>query len=103
MDAYRWAKSWRGELSAPELAVLLTIADRFNDSEGRAWPSYRTIADDTRLSRRTVIRSMAALSSVGLVEVSHRRDKAGDATSNNYRLPLYRDDSAPVDNPKHPP
>jgi DNA-binding MarR family transcriptional regulator len=98
MRAYRWAKTYRGELSAPQFAVLLTIADRFNDEEGRAWPAYSTIADDTRLCRRTVIRAMDVLAAKGLVEVEQRYDNKGNTTSNNYRLPLHQDLETPVDN-----
>ena len=98
MNAYRWAKSWSGGLSGPQLSVLLALADRFNDDKGCAWPSYDTIARDTRLSRRTAIRAIDALAGLGLVGVQHRRDKAGDSTSNCYTLPFYRDDPTPVDN-----
>ena len=47
-------------VTAPEKLVLFVLATRA-DAKGRCVPSYRRLAKDTGLSRRTVMRAMAGL------------------------------------------
>lgn len=97
MGAFRWAQTWRKELSSTQLFVLLMIADAFNDKKHYAWPSYSTLADRTQLNRATVIRAVQELRSRGLVDVESRMNAGGDRTSNRFLMPLY-DSQEPVDN-----
>jgi biotin operon repressor len=62
--------------------VLLTIAVHINPS-GIAWPSYQTLAAETKLSRRHVIRLVKRLEASGELEVTRRR-----GYSNLYRVKL---------------
>jgi hypothetical protein len=63
--------------------VLLEIANHTN-SEGLAWPSYRTLIAKTGLSRRRVIDIVADLLAVGELEVlPHGSPHGGQA----YRIP----------------
>jgi hypothetical protein len=63
--------------------VLLEIANHTN-SEGLAWPSYRTLIAKTGLSRRRVIDIVADLRGVGELEVlPHGSPHGGQA----YRIP----------------
>jgi hypothetical protein len=62
--------------------VLLAIAVHINPSS-IAWPSYHTLATETKLSRRHVIRLVKRLESSGELEVTRRR-----GYSNLYRLKL---------------
>jgi hypothetical protein len=63
--------------------VLLRIANRIN-SEGLAWPSYATLASETGLSRRHVIRIVADLQAVGELEILPEGSPYGTPA---YRIP----------------
>lgn len=84
-DCYRWAKSQKG-LSPPEKAVLVTIADYFNDKEGSAWPSQNTLAEETSYSRATVHRACKSLMQKGLLSWSKVMLASGHFSSNRYFL-----------------
>ena len=62
--------------------VLLVIAVHINPS-GIAWPSYHTLAVETKLSRRHVIRLVRRLEVSGELEVTRR-----PGYSNLYRVKL---------------
>jgi hypothetical protein len=62
--------------------VLLAISVHINPS-GIAWPSYHTLAAETKLSRRHVIRLVKRLEASGELEVTRRV-----GYSNVYRLKL---------------
>jgi len=81
----RWAWSQAVDKPSAKL-VLVKLADFAND-DGICWPSLRTIAAQTELSRDTVIRSVRFLQSKGLIRVT-RRSRDGLSTSNKYLL-LY--------------
>ncbi len=53
--------------------VLLAIADRCDDDGHEAYPSIATLVKKTRLSRRTVIRSIDRLRREGLLEAGGKR------------------------------
>lgn len=58
-------------LSAPQKAVLISLADNAND-EGVCWPSVARIAERTCLSERAVRTSLRKLEELGIL-VSHQR------------------------------
>ena len=60
------------ELSHRAKTVYMYLKDRSN-ADGTCWPSVRRIAEDLKLSRRTVQRT-------------HRQRPNGSLTSNFYRL-----------------
>jgi hypothetical protein len=62
--------------------VLLAISVHINPS-GIAWPSYHTLAVETKLSRRHVIRLVKRLEASGELDVERR-----PGWSNVYRLKL---------------
>jgi hypothetical protein len=62
--------------------VLLAIAVHVNPS-GIAWPSFHTLAAETKLSRRHVIRLVKRLEASGELEVTRR-----PGHSNLYRVKL---------------
>ena len=84
-DWYRWAKSQKG-LSPPEKAVLVTIADYFNDEKGAAWPAQDTLAEDTSYSRATIHRACKSLRQRGLLTWSKSLLPSGHFSSNRYVL-----------------
>ena len=69
------------ELSHRAKTVYMYLKDH-----GTCWPSVRRIAEDLKLSRRTVQRALADLERHGILERTHRRRPNGSLTSNFYRL-----------------
>lgn len=89
MDAYRWALTWDG-LTSPEKFVLVIIADHYNDTVHRSWPSVERLASATALHRTTVMRAIKGLEGHGLVVVEPWvKADAGGALNNRYCLPMY--------------
>lgn len=66
---------------AADRLVLLTIADRANDEGSEAWPSVDTLCRKTRLSKSTVLRSIARLEELGELEVERE-----EGLSNRYTV-----------------
>lgn len=56
------------------------------EADGTCWPSVRRIAEDLKLSRRTVQRALADLERHGFLERTHRRRPNGSLTSSLYRI-----------------
>ncbi|MCL0063449.1 helix-turn-helix domain-containing protein [Peptococcaceae bacterium] len=75
----------RKDLSANEKLVYLYFCRRAN-SENKAWPSYQRIADDSGLSRRTVIDVIKKLINKNLLKKNTRLDPSGNHASNEYTL-----------------
>lgn len=63
--------------------VLARIADRYNPSNGSAWPSMQSLADDCCMSRRSVINQIKALEEAGILIVE-RRFRNGEQISSAY-------------------
>lgn len=81
MSVHVSAWAWRQKVEdASAKLVLVKLADNAND-EGIAWPSRKTIADETELSLRTLVRKVQYLEEKGLVDVQRRW-----RSSNVYRL-----------------
>ena len=68
------------ELTEKEVKPIAAEAD------GTCWPSVRRIAEDLKLSRRTVQRALADLERHGFLERTHRRRPNGSLTSSLYRI-----------------
>ena len=82
---YKWAKKQKG-LSPAEKAVLIAIADYYNDENGCAWPSQETLAEDTSYSRSTIARACNSLRAKGLISWKNEKQKSGHYSSNEYKL-----------------
>lgn len=65
---------------------LYAILNRYANSQGRAWPSRKTIATAMKCSTATVDRARDELVEVGALTVIQRTSDAGDPTSNLYIL-----------------
>jgi DNA-binding transcriptional MocR family regulator len=65
---------------------LYALLNRFANSQGRAWPSRKTLADLMRTSTATVDRAKDELVTIGALEIEHRLNAAGDPSSNLYIL-----------------
>lgn len=82
-------------IGAHALAVYCYL-ERRSGRTGRCSPSYQRMADDLRLSRSTAIRTVRTLVSEGLVQLTKRTRRSGDADSNEFFLPLHRTDLGSV-------
>ena len=78
-------------LAAGDLRCLVSIADCYNSSKGRAWPSYSYISRKTGLSRSAVSRSVGKLHALSIIH----KVSGGTGRANTYR-PAFR--APPVDN-----
>lgn len=88
LEARNWARRIGG-LSIAAKAVLMALADHA-DSEGKAWPKLKTLAEITSMTERHVRRQIGVLEGRGLLVREDRFRKDGGQTSNVYRLAIER-------------
>jgi DNA-binding transcriptional regulator YhcF (GntR family) len=69
-----------------DMLVALMLAEHADSEGGHAFPSVKRLADETRLHRATVIRSLASLVELGIVEVEQRATNRVPAM---YRFPAF--------------
>lgn len=81
-SAFRWAVTQTAPTQSK--LILILLANRANDV-GQCWPAYKTLAIESGMSRRSVIRSITKLEELGLIRSSHRF-KNNENTSNSYTL-----------------
>ena len=65
---------------------LYAVLNRFANSQGRAWPSRKTLADLMSCSTATIDRAKDELVTAGALTIETRTSPAGDFTSNLYTL-----------------
>lgn len=101
MRAFRWAKSViaarnypkgaERPLSSSESFVLVMLGDHYNEDWHRAWPSQATLARETGLTVKTIVRAIHGLTSEGLVVVEPWViNEGGGRIPNRYCLPKYQ-------------
>ena len=90
-----------GRLTSTELTVYIALLRHRDHQTGRCWPSYATLAQEARVSRRTAISAVKSLEEQGIVKIYPDAHKA-----NVYEVALFskfpkppKGDSHPVDNP----
>ena len=84
--AQAWALPIRGIKGSPK-AVLMYLANRYNEKEGYAWPSISRIAKDTCFSVSTVNRALRSLEQAGLIAIRKQKlSEDGSEFSNRYYL-----------------
>jgi len=79
---------WAIEQKLPtyEKFVLIMLAN-YADEKNSCWPSIDTIAENTGLSKSTVLRTVKSLSEKGYLKVGKRRVQSRGFNSNFYTLP----------------
>ena len=82
---FQWAKGLEG-LKPPQKAVLLLLADYFNEEEGCAWPSQERLARDSGYNRTTIHRAIKALKQLGYISIQKTSRSSGHFSNNEYRL-----------------
>lgn len=78
LDATRWA--WMQEIPATRKLVLLSLADRADESSV-AYPSISRLSKDTCLDRKTIMTAVAELEEMGLISVVR-----ANGSGSRYRL-----------------
>ena len=73
------------DLSHRARAVYMYLKDRSNTGD-TCWPSVRRIAEDLKLSRRTVQRALSDLDRHGFLERTQHHRPNGSLTSSLYRI-----------------
>jgi len=84
-SAMNWA--WKQALTPHAKLLLMALADRADD-QGACWPSIPRLAQQCRLSPRTVQRLLQALVAAALLRAEPRFRADGSRTSNRYYLAL---------------
>ncbi|CAB5220152.1 Helix-turn-helix domain containing protein [uncultured Caudovirales phage] len=69
-DGIKWA--FTQILSSQDKLVLLVIANRINQKTGECFPSMGSMAEDTGLSRRSILRSIDNLNRLNLIHIEPR-------------------------------
>jgi hypothetical protein len=65
---------------------LYAILNRFANSQGRAWPSRKTLAELMQCSTATIDRAKEELVELGALTIEARTTPSGDPSSNLYIL-----------------
>lgn len=81
-----WARAIKTG-SATVKSVLMAVAN-YADEEGICWPSQEQLADDTELSRHSVMRALDQLEDMGLLDRERRHRGDGSRTSDLIILDL---------------
>lgn len=85
IHALAWALSI--ETGSPtRKAVLLALADRYNENESAAWPSIGWLSRATELHPSTVRRAISDLLDLGLLEATGWAGMRSDRMTKRYRL-----------------
>ncbi len=84
-SAMNWA--WKQALTPHAKLLLMALADRADD-QGVCWPSIPKLAQQCRLSPRTVQRLLQELVTAALLRAEPRFRADGSRTSNRYYLAL---------------
>ena len=80
--------NYMDEIGTNGFAIYAVLKKHENRHNGRAWPSYQTIANITGLDRKTVIKYTLILFRLRLItKMPHFID--GRQTSNRYSIPDY--------------
>jgi hypothetical protein len=84
--AMTWAVNH--ELPAMQKIVLMVMANRFNEKSNTCWPSLESIAKESGMDKRSVIRQIGKLENIGLIRVVKTRGNNGMNVANRYLLML---------------
>ena len=84
------AISWAMNVSAgsPQRKLILLVLANYADPQGVCWPSYRDLAAQIEMSRRTVIRLVEELCRAGHLTKEERFDDDRRQKTNVFRLPM---------------
>src|SRR5262245_9050786 len=84
-----------------EKLVLVAIAHHASKHDHTAWPNQETLAQETGLSPRTVVRAVQSLREVRLVSTERRPGSRGQWAYLVYRLPVTESPRAAQDRVPH--
>lgn len=76
----------RSHTLTPSEKIVLMVLCSYADDSNVAYPSYRTIAADTGISRRKVIDIINNLIKLGCIKKTERKTSKGDNAANDYEV-----------------
>lgn len=88
IEAMTWARKVKG-LTPTQKLLLLLLADHASQQDGYGedfvcWPKQELLAADANVSKRTVIRSLAEMEELGLIERRRRHRSDGSRAADLY-------------------
>jgi hypothetical protein len=93
-QAMAWAvKQKTGD---PLAKLLLLVLANYADERNESWPSMVRLADETQMSKRSVVNKLAELETQGLLTKRTELTPMGAISHNVYRLKLVVHDVHPV-------
>lgn len=75
-----------GKTLGPHGIAVYNALARFANKDDECWPSYRAITDRTGVSRSQIIREVAKMEGLKIIEVQRRVDEKGSRQSHLYIL-----------------
>lgn len=92
MSVILMAKAWKASVdNAARKLVLMKLADNADD-DGFCWPSYKHLAEQCEMSRRTVMRHVEDLMLTGFVKKTVRKGGIHFNKSNMFELTIEKGD-----------
>lgn len=88
---------WRRSKARGAARLVILCLANYTNKSGVAWPSIKTIADDTFVSERQVTRAIAELEESGEIEIIEKGDGRGRSTV--YKITLKGDKVSSFDQP----
>ena len=82
-QAMAWAS--KQKFPAAKKCLLYTLAN-YCGMNGQLWPSYKTLAEDSGLSRRSVMKYMAEFEANGIIKKVLRKKESGESDSNLWEI-----------------
>lgn len=79
------------DMTAHELLVYIVLLKHRNPRTGKCRPGFATIADQSRLSRSTVIRTIDLLEQRGAIKVKRSRDERDRNRANEYDVATFNE------------
>ena len=97
LDKWKFVKQAIADkrLTAGDIRCLVAIADCYNSSKARAWPSYSYISQQTGLSRSAIARSVSKLHALDIIH----KVSGGTGRANTYR-PAFREPPPEIASPE---
>ncbi len=86
------------EVDSPTAKFVLVLLANYADADGFTFVGQATLARDASMSKRSVVRHMAALESAGLIRRSRRFREDGTRSSDGVYLSLSGVQNQPSDN-----
>lgn len=76
----------RLKVGSPTLKTVLIAVANYADENGKCWPSTKRLAEDTELTKRSILTALKGLEEKGLIRRTERRREDGSRASDIIEL-----------------